>query len=177
MSTQSLVALPLKCYELLAFLADAKEPIQQEDMPKPLAGDPLTVCRGKGYVESYNANVEQRFPAASLRTWNKGGRRYYDYETRRWLGTVFLNHIRLTKEGQACLAEYRLRCVPQSAKSKPPMLTEPLTKIQLGGYFTCHRNDVKKNVLDKYPHEIVGTKFRMRVADMPPAYHVKHTGQ
>ena len=115
-STQSLVPLPLKCYELLAFLADAKEPVQQEDMPKPLAGDPLTVCRGKGYVESCNANIEKRFPGANLRTQEKGGRRYYDYETRRWLGTIFLNHIRLSKEGQACLAEYRLRCVSQSAK-------------------------------------------------------------
>ena len=60
--------LPLKCYELLALLADAKEPVHQEDIPKPLDGDPLTVCRVDGYVESYNANIEQRFPGASLRT-------------------------------------------------------------------------------------------------------------
>jgi hypothetical protein len=176
-SAQSLPPLPLKCYELFAFLADAKEPVHQDDIPKPLDGDPLTVCRGRGYIESYNANIEQRFPGACLRTQEKGGRRYYDYETRRWLGTIVLIHIRLSKEGRTCLAEYRLRCEPQSAKSKPPMLTEPLTKTQLGGYFTCHRNDVKKNVLDKYPHEIVGRKFRMRVADMPPAYHVMHRGQ
>jgi hypothetical protein len=116
MSAQPLPPLPLKCYELLALLADAKEPVQQENIPKPLDGDPLTVCRGRGYVESYNANTEQRFPGACLRTRGKGGRRYYDYETRRWLGTVFLNHIRLSKEGRTCLTEYRLRYEAQSAR-------------------------------------------------------------
>ena len=116
MSAQPLPPLPLRCYELLALLADAKEPVSQESIPKPLDGNPLTICRGKGCVESYNANIEKRFPGANLRTREKGGRRYYDYETRRWLGTVFLNHIRLTKEGHTCLAEYRLRCEPQSAK-------------------------------------------------------------
>lgn len=118
MSAQSLPPLPLKCYELLAFLANAQEPVQQKNIPKPLNGDPLTVCRGHGYVESYNANIEQRFPGACLRTRGKSGRRYYDYETRHWLGYVFLNHIRLTTEGRTCLAEYQLWRESQSDRPK-----------------------------------------------------------
>jgi hypothetical protein len=64
------------------------------------------------------------------------------------------------------------------AGKKPLMLTEPLTKKKLGEYFTCHRNDVQQKVLDLYHHEIVGrgrgAKYRMHVAEMPPAYHQDH---
>ena len=114
MSTQSLPPLPLKCYELLALLADAKKPVREEDIPKPLAGNPLTVCKGRGCVEfstpTSNADIQ-------LLSYLKGSYRYYDHETEREFGTVFLNHIRLTKEGHTCLAEYRLRCEPQSARA------------------------------------------------------------
>ena len=72
------------------------------------------------------------------------------------------------------------RAEPHGPKTKAPLLTEPLTKIKLGEYFTCHRNDVQQQVLDKYPHETIGKKrkkFRMHVSDMPPAYHVKIRAQ
>jgi hypothetical protein len=59
--------------------------------------------------------------------------------------------------------------------AEPIRLTEPMTLKQIGEWFTCHRNQVRMLVLAKYYHEPVGRKFRLRVRDMPPAYHVYHT--
>ena len=53
-----------------------------------------------------------------------------------------------------------------------PLLTEPMTKIELGKWFNCHRNQVDDDVLGKYPHEKVGAKFQLHVKDMPVTYHI-----
>jgi hypothetical protein len=64
---------------------------------------------------------------------------------------------------------------PEKQTGKKPILTAPMTKTKLANYFVCHRNNVKEKVLDVYPHKTVGSKmrerYRMHVADMPPAYH------
>jgi len=68
--------------------------------------------------------------------------------------------------------------VQKAEKPKVPILTEPMTKKELADLFVCHRNDVAVTVLAKYPHETVGTtakpKYRLQVANMPPAYSEKH---
>jgi hypothetical protein len=78
---------------------------------------------------------------------------------------------------EMCVSLAKARHQPEKP-AKKPVLTEPLTKTELGEYFTCHRNNVEKLVLDKYPHETVGKgrgpKYRLHVADMPPAYQQKH---
>jgi hypothetical protein len=96
-------------------LADSKEPVDRDKIPEHLAGAPLLVCKHHGYVELFNANIERRFPSAYI---PKGSYRYYDPETERELGTVLLDHMRLSKEGRICLAEYRLRREPQSSKTE-----------------------------------------------------------
>jgi hypothetical protein len=59
----------------------------------------------RGHIERYNANIETKYPDARI---PKGRHRYYDCGERRWFGLVALEHLRLTAEGTACLAEYRL---------------------------------------------------------------------
>ena len=49
-------------------------------------------------------------------------------------------------------------------------LTETLSKKEIGELFVVHRNHVEEKILKAYYHEPVGSRFRMRVADMPPAY-------
>ena len=69
------------------------------------------------------------------------------------------------------------KAVPSGKQGKPPkrpILTEPMTKMELSKWFCCHRNQVDKLVLEKYSHKKDGTKFRLSVADMPVAYHEKH---
>jgi len=82
------------------------------------------------------------------------------------------------QKGYATLVQLSVKLETKSEKTKHPVMTEPLMKIELADYFTCNRNDVAKTVLEKYPHEIAGTKakpkYRLRVVDMPPAYHEKH---
>ncbi|NLF08821.1 MAG: hypothetical protein GX594_12700 [Pirellulaceae bacterium] len=54
-------------------------------------------------------------------------------------------------------------------------LTEPMSLIEIGNWFNCHRNQVRKQVLDKYWHDAVGKKYRLQVSDMPTRYHVHHS--
>ena len=49
------------------------------------------------------------------------------------------------------------------------ILTQPLTKTDIATLFNCDRSKVQE-ILNNYSHQIVGTKYRMRVADMPPLY-------
>ncbi len=86
--------------------------------------------------------------------------------------------LRLTNRATLPAAPGVPLAAAEKSTGKKPVLTEPLTKAKLGVYFTCHRNSVKAKVLDEYPHEIIGSgrgaKYRMHVANMPPAYHQEH---
>jgi len=54
------------------------------------------------------------------------------------------------------------------------VLTEPMTRGQIGKWFGTHRNNVNESVLEKYWHqEEPNGRIRMRAADMPAAYHAK----
>ena len=55
-------------------------------------------------------------------------------------------------------------------KSEPEPMTEPLTQDDLARFFFCHRNQVKTLILGKYPYELIGKRYRLRVTDMPPSY-------
>jgi hypothetical protein len=52
----------------------------------------------------------------------------------------------------------------------PLVMTELMTKSLIAEIFICHRNQVDHLVLDRYYHERVGRKIRMRVEDMPRNY-------
>lgn len=53
---------------------------------------------------------------------------------------------------------------------KSHRLTEPLTLKELAVLFRCHRNQVRRLVLENYPYIQDGKKFRLPVDVMPPAY-------
>ena len=73
------------------------------------------------------------------------------------------------------IAQIRLQCTPP--KEQKRHLTEPMTLKDIAQWFTCHRNQVRRLVLEQYWHESVGRKYRMRTEDMPAPYHVHHTAQ
>lgn len=52
-------------------------------------------------------------------------------------------------------------------------MTEPLTIQQIARYFNVHRNKVSELVLAKYPHETIGSKYRLPIDVMPPLYHAR----
>jgi hypothetical protein len=87
-----------KCYQLLELLANPDKPVQIQDIPESLAGDPVIVCEHRGYVECFNPLLED----ADKRARAKG---YYPTKD---IPAPIPTHIRITKKGQACLAEYRL---------------------------------------------------------------------
>lgn len=49
-----------------------------------------------------------------------------------------------------------------------------MTQIELGKWFCCHRNQVKAQVLGVYYYETIGSKYRLRVENMPADYRAKH---
>jgi hypothetical protein len=61
----------------------------------------------------------------------------------------------------------------QPVAAAPPMLTEPLTKVELARYFVCHRNQVDRQVLARYHNKKDGRRYRLQVQDMPPEYRAK----
>lgn len=50
------------------------------------------------------------------------------------------------------------------------LMTEPLTKIQLGNINNYHRNQVPTRVLPRYRYVMDGKRYRLYVKDMPPTY-------
>ncbi len=53
------------------------------------------------------------------------------------------------------------------------LLTEPLSKIELGSLFDVHRTEVGPLLRTLRGVRQVGTRFRVRLVDMPPAYWLK----
>jgi hypothetical protein len=51
--------------------------------------------------------------------------------------------------------------------------TEPLTLKKLEEFFCYHRNQMKDRVALKTPHQMVGTRYRFYLKDMPPRYFLK----
>lgn len=53
------------------------------------------------------------------------------------------------------------------------LMTEPLTKIELGHFGRYHRNQVPKLVLPRCQHQMVGKRYRLYLTDMPIAYFLQ----
>ena len=81
---------------------------------------------------------------------------------RLWATSTLSAHLFLSEAVARALLILSMVMVAMSTK---PMLTEPLTLLELADYFRCNRNDVKKEILDKYSHETVGTKYRVHVTE------------
>jgi hypothetical protein len=81
---------------------NSQTPVRREDV----SGDALKLCNIRGWIESYNANIEEQYPGAYLRR----GKRYYYPDERRWLGKVIaMTHVRLSRQGRGIVIERRLR--------------------------------------------------------------------
>ena len=124
------LSLPLtpECYQLLAMVVDAQEPVQIREMPKPLTGDPMSVCEYYCYVERFNPLIEDAERRAKER---KDG--YVVGPLLRSTISSEPTHVRITKKGRACLAIHRLASKSMSAdkeaKNSPVVVQQVVDAI------------------------------------------------
>jgi hypothetical protein len=61
----------------------------------------------------------------------------------------------------------------QNNGDEEELWTKAMTNQEIGKWFDVSRNHVPEQILDRYLHQKIGSKHRLKLSDMPVEYHAK----